>query len=233
MLVKKSNLNWVKHAVVVSATCASMNVFADNATVWKSGAGETVNSRMNCLHTQMWAKDSTCSGMASNTHKHGSETHTHDGGSATHAHNKPEPVMAPKVMPKPAPIAAPVVKAAPKFKPFSLSSATAFAVSGSALSAAGKAEISSFAKKLSGHQVKSITVQGYTDSTGAASFNQALSEKRANAVKAEMIRNGIDGNLIKTIGRGESNPVASNQTRAGRAQNRRVTVSVEGLQQVQ
>jgi len=238
MLVKKSNLNGVKGALVACATCVSMsmsmNVSADGATVWSDRAGDTVNSRANCLHTKLWKKDSTCSGQPSNTHKHGSETHTHEGGSATHSHNK-APVVEKKPMPAAVPIAAPkpVVKAAPKFEPFNLSSAAAFATSGSNLSAAGKAEIANFAKKLSGHKVKSITVDGYTDSRGAASFNQALSEKRANAVKAEMMRNGIDSNLIKTVGHGESNPIASNETRAGRAQNRRVTVTVEGMKQVQ
>lgn len=231
MLVKKLNLNWVKSAVVVGTACASMSVFADHATIWSDSAGDTVNSRADCLHTKLWKKDSTCSGKPSNTHKHGSEAHTHDGGSATHSHNKAAPVAA-KPMPTAVPIAAPV-KAAPKFEPFSLSSAAAFATSGSNLSAAGQAEITAFAKKLSGHKVKSITVEGYTDSRGAAAFNQALSEKRANAVKAEMIRNGIDSNLINIIGHGESDPIASNVTRAGRAQNRRVTVSVEGLKQVQ
>ncbi len=237
MLVKKSNLNWVKSAFIVGATCASMsasmNVSADHATVWSDRAGDTVNSRADCLHTKLWKKDSTCSGQPSNTHKHGSKTHTHDGGSATHSHNEPA-VVAPKPMPAAVPIAAPKpVVTAPKFEPFSLTSAAAFATSGSSLSAAGKAEVSNFAKKLEGHQVKSITVEGYTDSSGAASFNQALSEKRANAVKAEMISNGIDGNLIRTVGHGESDPVASNATRAGRAQNRRVTVSVEGTTRVQ
>ena len=235
MLVKKSNLNWVKSAFVVGATCASMsasmNVSADHATVWTDRAGDTVNSRADCLQTKLWKKDSTCSGEASNTHKHGTETHAHDGGSATHSHNKPAPVVA-KPTPAAVPIAAPV-KAAAKFEPFNLSSAAAFATSGSSLSGAGQAEIAGFAKKLSGHKVKSITVEGYTDSSGAASFNQALSEKRANAVKAEMMRNGIDGNLIHVVGHGESDPIASNATRAGRAQNRRVTVSVEGMRQVQ
>jgi OOP family OmpA-OmpF porin len=236
MLVKKSNLNWVKSAFVVGAACASMsasmNVSADHATVWSDRAGDTVNSRADCLHTKLWKKDSTCSGQPSNTHKHGDKTHTHDGGSATHSHNTPAPVVAPVAAPVAVPIAAPVAKA-PKFEPFSLSSAAAFATSGSSLSAAGKAEINGFAKKLEGHKVESIVVEGYTDSSGAAAFNQALSEKRANAVKAEMISNGIDGNLIQTVGHGESNPVASNMTRAGRAQNRRVTVTVKGMQQVQ
>lgn len=77
--------------------------------------------------------------------------------------------------------------------------------------------------------MKSIKVDGYTDSRGSAAFNQSLSVKRAVAVKAEMIKNGIDGNLITVTGHGENNPIATNDTAASRAKNRRVTVPVEGL----
>ena len=63
---------------------------------------------------------------------------------------------------------------------------------------------------------------GYTDSIGKASYNKMLSKKRADAVKAIIVRKGIAANRISTIGMGEANPVASNATKAGRAQNRRI-----------
>jgi outer membrane protein OmpA-like peptidoglycan-associated protein len=67
-----------------------------------------------------------------------------------------------------------------------------------------------------------IIVEGHTDSTGAADFNQALSEQRAAAVKEALVARGIDGGRIDTRGYGESRPVASDANEGGRQLNRRV-----------
>ena len=69
-----------------------------------------------------------------------------------------------------------------------------------------------------------------TDSTGAAEYNQKLSERRAESVKAELVKNGIDPKVISTQGRGAREPLADNETREGRAKNRRVAVTVTGTQ---
>ncbi len=71
-----------------------------------------------------------------------------------------------------------------------------------------------------------ITVEGYTDSTGANSFNQSLSQKRASAVRATLINSGIPASTVSAIGKGESNPVADNATSQGRQQNRRVEMHI-------
>lgn len=72
-----------------------------------------------------------------------------------------------------------------------------------------------------------VTLEGHTDSVGAASFNQQLSQQRADAVKAMLIeRYGMDGTRISAVGKGEDVPVADNSTAAGRQQNRRVEVIV-------
>lgn len=71
----------------------------------------------------------------------------------------------------------------------------------------------------------SATIEGHTDSTGAASYNQKLSERRAKAVKHLLVNNhGIDNARLSTIGYGESQPIATNDTKAGRYKNRRVVV---------
>jgi len=67
-----------------------------------------------------------------------------------------------------------------------------------------------------------VEVQGHTDSRGSEAYNQALSERRATAVKNELMSHGIEGSRLTTVGFGESKPVASNDTAEGRAQNRRV-----------
>lgn len=224
MLVKKFNLNQMKKALLVATACASMSVFAEEATVWKDSAGDVTNDGAgNCLHTIWWQKDSSCGNKDADLHKHGDMQHSHKGGSEAHEH-KAEPTA------QPAPVPAP---AKPQYAEFSLSSSAAFALSGSDLSPEGQAEIKEFAAKLEGHDVDKITVEGYTDNTGDAAFNQDLSEKRAKAVKDEMVKNGIDASLITVIGHGENDPVADNSTREGRAKNRRVKVSVEGNKVVQ
>jgi len=67
-------------------------------------------------------------------------------------------------------------------------------------------------------------VEGYTDSTGGADYNQALSDRRANAVRTSLVDMGISNDRISTQGYGEESPVASNDTATGRQLNRRVEI---------
>lgn len=115
-------------------------------------------------------------------------------------------------------------------KNISLKSDASFSTGGAKLSSAGKRELDRVYGKLKtlGASVSSMTVVGHADSRGKASFNQRLSEKRANAVKAYLVSKGFDGSKVKTKGMGESQPIASNDTAAGRAKNRRVNISVDG-----
>lgn len=71
-----------------------------------------------------------------------------------------------------------------------------------------------------------IVVAGHTDSNGTDAYNQALSQRRAAAVKSYLVSRGVPANRIQTIGYGESSPVATNATDAGRAQNRRVELTI-------
>jgi len=207
MLVIKTSTRLIKKSFIIGTACLSMSVFAEEATVWKDSAGDVTNDGAgDCLHTIWWQKDGSCGNKAPATVP--VKTEAEVGSSA-------------------APAAAPVAQVKPQSEVFNLSSAAAFELSGSELSAEGKAEIKEFASKLEGHDIDRITVEGYTDNTGDAAFNQQLSEKRAQAVKDEMVKNGVEVSLITVIGHGENDPVADNSTRAGRAQNRRVTVSVD------
>lgn len=69
-----------------------------------------------------------------------------------------------------------------------------------------------------------VTITGHTDSQGAESTNQRLSQARAESVRDYLIRKGIDGKRLKSVGYGEKFPIANNNTSSGRRQNRRVTV---------
>jgi OOP family OmpA-OmpF porin len=72
-----------------------------------------------------------------------------------------------------------------------------------------------------------VQVAGHTDATGTDEYNQSLSERRANSVADYLASKGIDRSRLSTVGYGESQPVADNGTRDGRAQNRRVELNVQ------
>lgn len=72
-----------------------------------------------------------------------------------------------------------------------------------------------------------VTVVGHTDSIGAESYNQALSERRARSVVSYLSSHGVDGTRLSAIGQGESQPRATNATEAGRQLNRRVEILVQ------
>ena len=71
-----------------------------------------------------------------------------------------------------------------------------------------------------------VRIEGHTDSSGSQQLNQKLSQLRADAVKALLVQNGIKASIIQTIGMGEDFPVADNNTKAGKAQNRRVEIII-------
>lgn len=108
---------------------------------------------------------------------------------------------------------------------FSLSGVT-FEYDSNNLTAAAKQALSVAVMKLNEHQDVSIAVEGHTDSVGSSEYNLRLSEKRANAVRDHLISEGISSSRISAKGHGESKPVASNDTDAGRSQNRRVDLVV-------
>lgn len=82
------------------------------------------------------------------------------------------------------------------------------------------------AKTLKAESDLTVSVNGYTDAIGSAEYNQRLSERRANAVRAYLEKLGVAGSRLTARGFGKSNPVASNDTAEGRAQNRRVELVV-------
>ena len=75
---------------------------------------------------------------------------------------------------------------------------------------------------------KNVSVAGHTDSVGADEYNQKLSEQRAYTVRDYLVSQGVAANAVSAIGLGKGNPVASNDTAAGRQQNRRVELVVSG-----
>ena len=90
----------------------------------------------------------------------------------------------------------------------------------------GKAKLDELVNALSGLDTEVIVAVGHTDWIGTDKYNQKLSERRANAVKAYLVSKGVPAEKIFTEGKGKKQPIASNKTREGRAKNRRVEVEV-------
>ena len=92
----------------------------------------------------------------------------------------------------------------------------------------GKAKLDDLTDKVKGINLEVIIAVGHTDSVGTDTYNQKLSVKRAEAVKAYLVSKGIEKNRVYTEGKGEKQPVADNKTAEGRAKNRRVEIEVVG-----
>ncbi|WP_110687407.1 OmpA family protein [Salinicola aestuarinus] len=90
------------------------------------------------------------------------------------------------------------------------------------LTSSAESILDSVSSKLMSNDQLRIRLEGHTDSIGSASYNKDLSQRRADSVKAYLVNKGFNGDNITTIGYGEEQPIATNDTAAGRAENRRV-----------
>jgi OOP family OmpA-OmpF porin len=95
----------------------------------------------------------------------------------------------------------------------------------------GMARIDEALGKLKGVDLEMVIATGHTDSIGTEAYNQKLSERRAAAVKDYLVSKGIPASKVTTIGKGESQPVATNKTAEGRQKNRRVDIEFKGVKQ--
>jgi len=101
-----------------------------------------------------------------------------------------------------------------------------FAVNSSELNENSKQNLRDMSETLKKYEDTNILIEGHTDSTGEDDYNQKLSERRANSVSGYLKTMGVAGARITTVGYGEKQPIDSNETEAGRAQNRRVEVAI-------
>ena len=179
-------------------------------TVWKNGTNEL------CWRNNFWTPETAAQGC--------------DGGKAAPAAAPaaPAPAAAPAPVaaaPAPAPAVAP---AAPATEKVSFAADAFFDFDKAVLKPEGKAKLDDLAGKVKGLNLEVIIAVGHTDSKGTDAYNQKLSVKRSEAVKAYLTSKGIDASKVYTEGKGEKQPVADNKTEAGRAKNRRVEIEVVG-----
>jgi OOP family OmpA-OmpF porin len=137
----------------------------------------------------------------------------------------PAPVAAPAPTPAPAPAPAPVAAVSSKV---TYAADAFFDFDKSVIKPEGKAKLDDLADKVKAINLEVIIAVGHTDSVGSDAYNQKLSLRRSQAVKAYLVSKGIDKTRIYTEGKGEKQPVADNKTKEGRAKNRRVEIEVVG-----
>ena len=130
--------------------------------------------------------------------------------------------------PAPAPAPAPAVASKVTF-----SADAFFDFDKSVLKPEGKAKLDDLASKVKGINREVVIAVGHTDSVGSDAYNQKLSVRRAEAVKAYLVSKGIEKNRVYTEGKGEKQPIADNKTKEGRAKNRRVEIEVVGTRAAQ
>jgi len=109
---------------------------------------------------------------------------------------------------------------------FDEGSGVKFATDQSTLNAGSRATLDKLVKVMNDYPGTEILVSGHTDSVGEAAYNLELSKKRAFAVRDYLVSDGISSSRMAVTYSGETSPVASNDTAAGRAQNRRVEIGI-------
>ncbi|MDA1118608.1 MAG: OmpA family protein, partial [Proteobacteria bacterium] len=143
----------------------------------------------------------------------------------------PAPAPAAAPAPAPAPMAKPMAKKpapAPVAQKVTLATDVLFDFDKSVVKPAGKTRLDDLAQKVRGIKLEVVIAIGHADWIGSDAYNQKLSVRRAESVKAYMVSKGVEPNRIYTEGKGEKQPVASNKTKEGRAKNRRVEVEAIG-----
>ena len=179
-----------------------------NELVWKNGTNEL------CWRDAFWTPATAAPGC--------------DG-----AIVPPAPVVAPPVaVAPPQPVVAPVAPPAPPAPPAATKVTYAadafFDFNKSVIKPEGKAKLDDLVGKIKDINLEVIIAVGHTDAVGGDAYNQKLSIRRSEAVKAYLVSKGIEKNRVYTEGKGEKQPVADNKTSEGRAKNRRVEIEVVG-----
>jgi outer membrane protein OmpA-like peptidoglycan-associated protein len=101
-----------------------------------------------------------------------------------------------------------------------------FDVDSDVLRAASQSNLTALAKSIADYPGTAILVVGHTDNTGTDAHNQTLSERRADSARAFLLQQGVASDRVTATGKGESEPISTNDTAEGRQQNRRVEVAI-------
>ena len=212
-------LNKVASLFATAALASSFaNVSAQTVDNWVSGTGLPWKNGTNelCWRDGVWTPATGLQGC--------------DGVPVPGAPAAPMPAPAPRPAPATpaAPAAAPAVVAAPTSEKVTFAADAFFDFDKSVLKPEGRAKLDDLVSKMGGLNLEVIIAVGHTDSVGSDAYNQRLSIRRSEAVKAYLVGKGVEKNRVYTEGKGEKQPVADNKTAEGRAKNRRVEIEVVG-----
>jgi OmpA-OmpF porin, OOP family len=122
----------------------------------------------------------------------------------------------------------PAVQRVPSSKKVAFAADAFFDFDKAVLKPAGMASLDKLVQDIGSLDLEVVIATGHTDSIGSDAYNQKLSVRRAEAVKAYLVKKGIDPKKVFTEGKGEKQPVADNKSKEGRAKNRRVVIEVVG-----
>ena len=206
-----------KVAMVLASAALATAAGAQSVDNWRTSSGELAwktSSTELCWRNSNWTPATAAASC--------------DGAIVAPKAAAPAPAPAPAAAPAPAPRAAAPAPAPAAATKVTYAADTFFDFNKSVLKADGKAKLDDLAGKVKAINLEVIIAVGHTDSVGSDAYNQKLSVKRADAVKAYLITKGIEKNRVYTEGKGEKQPVADNKTDAGRSKNRRVEIEVVG-----
>ncbi len=201
-----------KVAMLIASAALASAAGAQSVDNWRNGTGDLVwknGTNELCWRDANWTPATAAAGC--------------DG--AIVAPKAAPAAAAPAAAPKAAPARAPAPAAATKV---TYAADAFFDFDKAVLKTEGKAKLDDLVGKVKGINLEVIIAVGHTDSVGADAYNQKLSVRRAEAVKAYLVSKGIEKNRVYTEGKGEKQPVADNKTKEGRAKNLRVEIEVVG-----
>jgi OOP family OmpA-OmpF porin len=203
----------ITQPTIVERSDASRYVTTNQGNVVVSGTGL-------CVETGSWTPGTSVAGCDPLPRRVAAAPEPQPEPPAPAAAAPAEPVAPPQQLAEPAP--------APMPEKLSLSTDALFNFDKSDLRPDAKAELDNLLERMRASNVDEINLVGHTDSIGTDEYNQKLSERRADAVKAYLVSQGMPAEKIHTEGRGEREPIADNKTKEGRQENRRVDVAVAG-----
>jgi len=200
-------------SAAIAASATAQIAAADGGNVvnnWQNGTGDLIwknGTNDLCWRNAVWTAETAAEGC--------------DGA------KKPLPPPPPPPPTKP-PTAEPAQPAQPTASKVTYAADAFFDFDKATLKPDGRAKLDDLAAKIKSINLEVVVAVGHTDHTGSHAYNDKLSVRRAEAVKAYLVSKGIDKSRIYTEGKGKRQPIADNKTRVGRAQNRRVEVEVVG-----